>query len=168
MALTGLTTSNITAFTTTAGTEAVVAVAVLPFNNGLGEGVTVIANVNFSAVNAATTALAVKIRQASFSGGNIVVTTPTGTLLGTGATSTFTAGTLSTAAITDVEIDQAPTLIASTNLVPAQAASNNAPGQVLQGAGVCYVLTVTSTTNVATVAAGAAKLVVLVQDGASQ
>jgi len=154
-----ITVANLTAFTTTAGTESVVAVCVLPFDNPSGYGNTLTASVNFSTINAATTALTLRIRQASFSAGALVVTTPTGTQIGTTASTTFVAGAAGTVATLNLTaLDFAPTLIASNNTIPAQAASLNAPGSVLQGAGVAYVLTVSSTTNTAVVAANAATL----------
>lgn len=159
MAVGQITTVNMNSFTTTAGTEAAVAAVYIPYNNAVGEGITLSFSVNFTTVNAATTALTVKVRQASFSGGHVVVTSPAGTQVGTSAANTFTAGTLSTAAIGGTVMDPAPLLVASTDTaVPAQIDSLNLPGQILQGAGFLYVLTVLSATNTAVVAANAATI----------
>jgi hypothetical protein len=146
--------ANSASFTTTAGTEAVIAFLWIP--TGAVEQVNLDAEVTFTTVNAATTALSVKIRQGSFSGGHLVVSSPAGTQIGATASNTFTAGTLSTQSVGIQVIDFAP--LANTNVdaaVPAQALTLGQPGQIDAG-GFVYVLTVTSTTNTAIVAAQAA------------
>lgn len=161
--MTGIVTcQNLNAFTTTAGTEAAVAAVYIPFDVPVGEGITLEASVNFTTINAATTQLDVRVRQASFSGGHVVVSSPAGALIGTAATYAFTAGTASAANVSATVYDPAPLIVASADTaVPAQIDSLNLPGQILQGAGFLYVLTVKSTTNTAVVAAGAATLCAL-------
>jgi hypothetical protein len=154
-----ITTQNLNSFTTTAGTEAAVAAVYIPYDVPVGQGVTLSFAVYFTTVNAATTQLDVRVRQATFSGGHVVVSSPAGTLIGTAATSAFTAGTLSATAISGEVYDPAPALVSSADTaVPSQIASLDLPGQILQGAGYLYVLTVKSTTNTAVVAAAAATL----------
>lgn len=153
-----LTAANSAAFTTTAGTEAVIACLWIP-TEAIAEA-QFIGNCSWSAVNAATTALAVKIRQATVSGGNLVVSAPAGTQIGATATEAFTAGTLTATTVPIGAVDLAPVAITSDITIPAQAASLNMPGLIPAG-GFLYVLTVTSTTNVATVAAQASSLTVM-------
>ena len=153
-----LTSSNSAEFTTTEGPEAVIACIYIPTEQ-VGS-VALIGNCSWSAVNAATTALAVKLRQATVSGGNLVVSSPAGTQVGATASETFTAGTLTATTVPQGAVDLSPVAITVDVTVPAQAASLGVPGLIPAG-GFLYVLTVTSTTNVATVAAQAASITVM-------
>lgn len=150
-------TSNLNSFTTTAAAEAVVAIVYFPNNDPSG-GFNINGAIAFSTINAATTVLAVKVRQATFSGGNVVVAAPAGTQIGNTFSLAQTAGTATAAVIPFNVTDFAPVEVSTEAAVPTQAQSVNQPGIIPQG-GNLYVITVTSTTNVATVAVGAANAV---------
>lgn len=158
MATNSITGVNSAAFTTTAATEAVVGIAYIPTEVIASAAINI--DVAFTAINAATTALTVKCRQASFSAGALVVTTPTGAQVGANGAWTGTAGTVSTAQVSITAVDLVPLALTAPATIPAQAQSLGMPGAVPAG-GFLYVVTVTSTTNVATVAAQAASIQVL-------